>query len=363
MFNKPSKNMLFGGGYDGSYDRGVSGSIRRTPAFDALYAVDTVSAREFVNCDGTDEIVGLQKAFDAAKNKRLILPAGTIRFTGPIVLDPAANYIVQGRGRDPNGSTATVLRNIGTSGQIGILCNDTLDQGRDNCRMFMDFTLFGNRYSGDGFQFASAFGFKLSNVLVSTHGGHGVYGYRAFSSAIENSIISHVGKHGVFFETIGNAVLLKKTVCTDASKSGGGFSNICFSAANAADAALGIEITSCDWTSGGTAKWDGGVDAAGTGLVLKYVYGASIHGNYAEISPNMLTYIESSCKGIDFRGNYMQDGDTVVESGAQGVIVEANHFQRVSGTTRLLGSSSQSTNKCRYFGNTLTGGATETLVP
>lgn len=362
MLTKPSDNMLLGGSYDGSYDRGLGG-IPRRPAFDLLVAQDVVNAREFVNCDGTDEIVGLQKAFDAAKNKRLILPAGEVRYTGPIVLDPVANYMVQGQGYDPNGAVGSRLRNIGISSQIGIVCNDALDAGRDNCRSFQDFMHVGNRYSGDGLQFAAAFGFKLRNMWISTHGGHGVYGYRAFSSAIENVVVTHIGKHGVFFETIGNAVLLKKVIATDASKNGGGFSNICFSANNVADAARGIEISgSCDWTSGGAAKWDGGVDNSATGLSLKYVYGAAIHGNYAESSPNILTYIAATCKSIDFRGNYMQDGDTLIESGAQGVIVEANHFDRQVGTTRLLGSSSQSTNKCRYFGNTYTGGATETLA-
>lgn len=362
MLTKPSNNMLLAGSYDGGYDRSVTGSIRRTPAFDTLVAQDVVSAREFVNCDGTDEIVGLQRAFDAAKNKRLILPAGEVKYTGPIVLDPAANYIVQGQGFDPNGAVGSRLRNIGTASQIGIVCNDALNAGRDNCRVFHDFMHVGNQNSGDGLQFAAAFGFRLRNMFIATHGGHGVYGYQAFSSAIENVVVTHIGKHGVFFEEIGNKVALRGVVATDASKNGGGFSNICFSAASAAGAALGIEISSCDWTAGGAAKWGGGVDSAAAGLALKYVYGAAIHGNYAEVSPNLLTYIASTCKSIDFRGNYMQDGDTLIESGAQGVFAEANHFQRVSGTTRLLGSSSQSSNGCRYFGNTFTGGATQTLV-
>jgi len=367
MLTKPSANML-NGVYDGAFNRGSLGSITRRPAFDLIVAPDTVSAREFVNCDGTDETVKLQAAFDAAKNKRLILPAGKVKHRG-LVIDPLANYSVGGCGFDPNGGTGTVLENIGTAGEIGILVNtnpnglpDSQILGRDNLRHFENFGFFGNRFCGDAFQFAYAFGFSLDKLWVSTHGGHGVWGFRAFSSSIRRTVVTHIGKHGVFFEEMGNKVQLDGVVATDCSKGGGGFSNICFSATNSAGASLGVEISGCDWTAGGSARWDGGADPQGTGLALKYVYGASIHGNYAEISPNILTYIASTCKAIDFRGNYMQDGDTKVESGAQGIIVEANHFQRVNAGTRFLGESGQSANKCRYFGNTYTGGATETVT-
>jgi hypothetical protein len=360
---KPSSNMLTNGsGYTGSYNRGVTGSITRTPAIDEVLMEDVVYAREFVNCDGTDETVRLQNAFNAAKDKRLILPAGEIRFTGPINLDPAANYIVEGQGRDPNGVNGTVLRNIGTSGQIGIACNDGGEVGRDNSRVFKDFSFFGNQLSGDAFQFASAFGFYLENLFVSTHGGHGVYGYRCFSSTIRNCIIVHIGKHCVFFEEIGNAVLLDKVVAIDGSKNGGGFANIRFQGSSSAAAALGVTIISCDWTSPGL-LWGGGVDPNAIGLHLTRVWGAVIHGNYAEISPNYVTYIDSTCRAISFVGNYQQDGVCFIESGAQGIIVEANTFQRVGGFTQLLGASSASSNQCRYFGNFGTGGAVINVTP
>lgn len=363
--NKVSRAMLLDdiGDADNGYDRGVSGSIMRRPAFDLIIAPDTVHAREFVNCDGTDEAAGLQAAFNAAKNRRLILPAGVIKFGAPIVLDPLANYVVEGQGYSPNGNVASVLRNIGTdpANSHGIICNDGSQVGVDNCREFRNFMLFGNQFSGHGMVFSYAQGFKVEKMLISTHGGHGIWAYRSFSSSIENSIVTHCGKYCIFYEEIANNILMKRVTAINGSRSGG-YGNIRVGATSLANANLGVEIAACDWTGPGTFSWSGGVDPLAVGLILQYVYGAAIHGNYAEVSPNLLTYIAGNCQSVDFRGNYQQDGVLLVENGAKGVIVEANNFQKVSGTTTLNGASSQSANGCRYFGNTMIGGATQSLA-
>lgn len=356
---------------DVGYDRGVTGSIFRRPAFNLIVAPDTVHAREFVNCDGTDETTKLQNAINAARNKRLVLPAGTIRISSPMIMDPNYNFVIEGVGKDPNASVASVIRNIGTDpvNSHTFVCNNSAGGSSvfaaDLHREWNRFAIFGSQNTADGFNLGRCAGFKIENLWVTTNGGNGIYAYKSWSSVIRDTVTAHCGKHGVFYEEEANKILLENVWANSNSKNGGGYSGIRIGAAGGGAENLGVKIVSCDWTANGVSNsWVGGTtDPLACGLILQHTWGASITGNYAELSPNLLTYIAANNKAVDFRGNYMQDGETQVEAGATGIIVEANMFRMVGVGTTFNGNSSQSTNGCRYSLNQAQGGATINLTP
>lgn len=68
--------------------------------------------------------------------------------------------------------------------------------------------------------FSYAQGIKIKRILISTHGGHGIWAYRSFSSLIENSLFTHCGKYCVFYEKIANNVILKGVTAINGSRSG-----------------------------------------------------------------------------------------------------------------------------------------------
>lgn len=344
-----------------SYRRDFPGAIRRA-ALDLVVGPDTVFAREFVNCDGTDETAQFQLFLNAMKNKRGILPQGEIRISQQVSIDPTANFILEGVGNDPNGAYTSRIRNTGTG--HAIVVNDGGLVGSDNYRKFKGFALFGNQGSDDGLHLAAVHRTYLEDLWISTHGGNGILTYRGFSIKAHRVVSTQNGKCGIRMEDIPNAVTLLDCIFNGNSRLDG-FSNIHVKGAAGLEA-LNVNIIGCDFTGAGLNPYPGVTQTASYGLLLEHVWSALVAGNYAEqvaaVGGSFLVYAGPTVRGLSFRENYMQDGRVLFDGVPELECVNNTFYGVTPGKTTALQVTNADADDQHVRRNILKGTAVETIT-
>lgn len=275
-----------------------------------------IDGRDYVNCDGTDETAGLREAFDASKNKRLVLPPSEIIVssapTSPAVtLSPIDSYVVEGHGHYPG--KGTHIRDIGTGRTFH--SDNSVDHaaGADMPIHFSQFCVLGNPNSGDGFFARYSSNTHLDRMWFLGQGGNGINMERCFNSRITSSYVTRAGRYGVrLHEQMNNFVIRDCRIIANSCLSGHANLRISSSPGNE-NYRLTIEAT--DTSYPGIA----GAVSEAYGIVVTGTVGLTLDGWYCEqVAPFPTTYVAAyitDVNGLEMRGCYTLDGDIVFADG------------------------------------------------
>lgn len=317
---------------------------------------DIISAKDFgaVGDNTTDDTAALQNFLNACKNGRGYIPKGTYKITSALSVDPKFSYNIEGDSWDNsnNGGGATRIYNAGTGNAIELI-NSPYTGNYDKQIRFANLNVEGNASSQDGFYVIQALIF-LENVWITNHGRHGAYLEKAYSSAFKQVIFTQNYRHGCHVYQAGNALHFDHCAFNGNSRLDG-YSG-CQVSGSATFENLGIVFTSCDFTGNG---YPGGVTTA-FGIAIQYTWGIALIGCYAELNKLRNVYADNTVRNLTIQNGYWQDGINEIVD-VFGLVYENNIHQYVSLTTQANISGSTTARRLnRVFGNTVTGGATQT---
>jgi hypothetical protein len=307
---------------------------------------DYVFARDFVKMDGTDETVGLQRAFDAAKNKRLLLPTGMIKIssnpvTPGIVMDPDASYLVEGQSSFPGAGSQ--IFDTGTGRTLAIDASFGTPQA-DRSVILKNFLIAGNDLSDDGIYARLITNLQIRGVWVANTGGNGINLLRCFNSSVgDHTYVTRAGKYGIICQGAANDVVFERCrVIGNGRRNGYGNMRI-MAGDTGTDYSRGVKISNCDLSYAGTNVYAGVLPTISYGLILNGVRGCDIDVPYVEqtLAANLTTYraiyVDNSAAINIGGGGTIQDG--MVEFAGNAVscsMTGVNGFLRFTRPTGVL---------------------------
>ena len=320
---------------------------------------DVVNAKDFgaVGDGVADDTVALQAFLNACQNGRGYLSKGTYRITSPLVVDHRFSCNIEGDSWDNsnNGGGATRIVNAGTGNAIEIIQSPYTGQFDKQIR-FANFTLEGNINSQSGFYVVQTLVF-LENLWITNHGVHGAYLDKVYGSAFKQVIFAQNYRSGCVVNNAGNALHFDHCLFNGNARLNGGYAGCdVSSSASPKSQNLGLVFTSCDFTGNGYPA--GVID--GFGIAIKDTWGISLIGCYAELNKTRNLYADNSVRNLTVTGGYWQDSITEIVD-VFGLVYENNIHQFISLPTQVNISGSTTARRLnRVFGNTVTGGATQT---
>jgi hypothetical protein len=354
-----------------SFLRQATGAKRM--ALDVIVGADTVHAREFLSLNGSDDTANLRNAFNAAKNKRLILPSALINVASTpeapaIVIDPLVNYQIIGEGGGyPN--MGTILRDNG-SGRLLSADNTNGSGGAgpagDQLLHIQGIGFEGNRWAQEVIYLNYITRANLDRIWVSGAGYSGIRMRRCFNSTVKNVYVTRCGRHGIWLEEQANNVVIEDCRAIANSRNSG-FAGINITGSLTLES-YGLQIVRTDCSYNGTTSWDNpsAPVAEAYGMIAVWVEGLTLNGFYCEQAPNKPTityqaaYIANS-RAIIMTGGLILDGVVQFETGVcKDVFLGPNIFLRQTANTGVTAGTNAGDN-FRYMNQSLIGGATQVI--
>lgn len=335
-----------------SFLQSGTGAVARTLQDKAR---EVVSVKDFgaVGDGTTDDTTAVQAFFTACKDKRGYIPAGKYKVTSAITIDPDHNYVIEGEGRDPNGTTASVIYNAGTGNCITI--NQTGAANNKQIRL-SNLTISGTSASANGIHAVNVHNLNMEDVWITSHGGHGLYLNKCWTCSFKNVTSTQNGQHGIYAYQQNNQVVFDHCIVNSNSRSDG-YANFYIGGSSTYEN-LGVTLLGCDISYAGSNPYTTVTTAYG--LVIQHSHAVNVIGCYLELnSKTNNIYADNTVKNLTVMGCYIQDGVTTlgVTDGLR-FINNTNTKVSVTTTVEIVGSLPGGISKQEIWGNTYNGGAT-----
>ena len=336
---------------DVSFLQAGTGAVTRTAQAKMR---DIISAADFgvVGDNVTDNSVALQNFLNACRNSLGYIPPGDYKYSTTLTLNTAYGTRIEGavwQNTNPVSGGSRLIY-TGTGNAITISGAGSVDK---EIRL-SHLTIEGNASSQHGVSVTQAH-IHFDNLWITNNGGHGILMDRAWSSEFHQCFITQNYQHGVLVNFAGNAILFSHCAFNGNARTNGGYGG-CALTGSASLENLGVTFVSCDFTGNG---YPAGV-TQGYGISIQHTWGIALIGCYAEQNKTRNLYADSTVRNLTVQNCYWQDGVNEIAD-VFGLVYENNIHQQVSSTTQANISGSTSARRLnRVFGNTVTGGATQT---
>ncbi len=317
----------------------------------------------FVGDGSIDVTLELQAAIDASEWKSLYLPRGKYKITSALELDGEKGYNIFGDGWDiRNSNEGSIIKNAGTGNAINITTAGTgtgsVDQEFNMVHLsnFMLLGTFSPTPSGIGIQTRNVHNLFLDRMVIKSHGQSGIQNTNAFGFKITNSIVSLNGNHGISLNKRANNVVIQGCIIDSNARNDGEFANLKIVSNGVAgeDENLGVLIIGNEIALIENAAFTAHNVVIGETLSLTFI------GNYVEtnISDGFLFTASSTCRNIVVDGNYFQDGKFLMNKCLKSRVTN-NTFRVVDTATSMTITADAGDGNTIVRGNRLVNGATE----